>query len=62
MSKANARLGDCAFDARPKEELGIDLADHIRNVVWHEHKGQLLLVCQSWNPGYYPVFDLTGYR
>jgi hypothetical protein len=45
---------------RPKEELGIELADHIHNVIWHEHNGQLFLVCQSWNPGYYFVLELTG--
>jgi hypothetical protein len=38
---------------RPKEELGVELADHIHNATWHEHNGQLYLVCQSWNPGYY---------
>lgn len=45
---------------RPKEELGIELADHIHNVVWHEHNGQLFLVCQSWNPGFYFVLELTS--
>ncbi|MEX1020882.1 MAG: hypothetical protein WDZ49_14565 [Litorilinea sp.] len=43
---------------RPKEELGIDLADHIHNVVWHKHNGGLHLVCQSWNPGCYFVLEL----
>ena len=38
-----------------EEELGIELADHIHNVVWHEHNGQLFLVVQAWNPGYYFV-------
>jgi hypothetical protein len=45
---------------RPKEELGIERADHIHNVIWHEHNGQLFLVCQSWNPGSYFVLELTG--
>lgn len=38
---------------RPKEDLGIERADNIHNVVWHEHGGDNFLVCQSWNPGYY---------
>jgi hypothetical protein len=45
---------------RPKEELGVERADHIHNVVWHEHNGQAFLVCQSWNPGYYFVLERTG--
>ncbi len=40
---------------RPKEDLGIELADHIHNVVWHEVGGELYLVCQAWNPGHYFV-------
>jgi hypothetical protein len=40
---------------RPKEELGIELADHIHNVVWHKHNGELFLVAQAWNPGFYFV-------
>jgi hypothetical protein len=40
---------------RPKEDLGIERADHIHNVVWHTHNGQLYLIVQSWNPGYYFV-------
>lgn len=42
---------------RPKEELGIELAQHLHHVVWHTHNGQLYLVCQSWNPGYYFVLE-----
>jgi 4-diphosphocytidyl-2-C-methyl-D-erythritol kinase len=42
---------------RPKEDLGVELADHIHNVVWHTHNGQVFLVCQSWNPGYYFVLE-----
>ena len=45
---------------RPKEELGIDHVKHLHNVVWHMHNGQLYLVCQSWNPGYYFVLELIG--
>jgi hypothetical protein len=40
---------------RPKEDLGVELADHIHNVIWHEHDGSLFLVCQAWNPGHYFV-------
>lgn len=42
---------------RPKEELGIELAQHLHNVIWHKHNGQLFLVCQSWNPGYFFVLE-----
>ena len=42
---------------RPKEELGIERADHIHNAVWYEYDGQGFLVCQSWNPGYYFVLE-----
>ena len=40
---------------RPKEDLGIERADHIHNAIWHEHGSELFLVCQSWNPGFYFV-------
>jgi hypothetical protein len=42
---------------RPKEELGIELAQHLHNVVWYAHGGHLYLLCQSWNPGYYFVLE-----
>jgi hypothetical protein len=42
---------------RPKEELGVAPAQHIHNVVFHVHQGQLTLVCQSWNPGHYFVLE-----
>ena len=42
---------------RPKEELGIELAQHLHNVVFHVHAGQLYLVCQAWNPGHYFVLQ-----
>ncbi len=45
---------------RPKEDLGIERADHLHNVVWHEHNGKLFLVCQSWNPGYYFALELIS--
>lgn len=40
---------------RPKEDLGIERADHIHNTIWYEHDGQGFLICQSWKPGYYFV-------
>ena len=42
---------------RPKEELGVELSQHLHNVIWYEHAGRLYLVCQSWNPGYYFVLE-----
>ena len=42
---------------RPKEELGIELAQHLHNVVFHRHDGQLYLICQAWNPGHYFVLQ-----
>jgi hypothetical protein len=42
---------------RPKEELGVELAQHIHNVVLHEVDGTLYLVCQAWNPGHYFVLQ-----
>jgi hypothetical protein len=45
---------------RPKEDLGVDLADHLHNVVWHVHDGQLYLICQAWNPGHYFVLALEN--
>ena len=45
---------------RPKEDLGIELADHIHNVVWHSHDGKLFLVGQAWNPGFYFVLEMTA--
>jgi hypothetical protein len=44
---------------RPKEELGLEPVQHLHNVVWHVHAGQLYLVCQAWNPGYYFVLECT---
>lgn len=44
---------------RPKEDLGIELAQHLHNVVLHEHGGQVYLVCQSWNPGHYFVLQMV---
>ena len=43
---------------RPKEDLGIELADHIHNAVWHEHAGRQFLVCQAWNPGFYFILEI----
>jgi hypothetical protein len=42
---------------RPKEDLGIEQADHIHNVIWHQHNGSLFLVVQSWNPGRFYVLE-----
>jgi len=44
---------------RPKEELGLEAVQHLHNVVFHVHNGQLYLVCQSWNPGFYFVLELV---
>ena len=42
---------------RPKEDLGIELVQHLHNVIWHVHNDNLYLVCQAWNPGYYFVLE-----
>ena len=42
---------------RPKEDLGLEPVQHLHNVVWHVEGGQLYLVCQAWNPGYYFVLQ-----
>lgn len=42
---------------RPKEELGVELAQHIHNVVMHIHNDTMYLVCQAWNPGHYFVLQ-----
>jgi hypothetical protein len=42
---------------RPKDELGVEHAVHIHNVVMHIHNDRLYLVCQSWNPGHYFVLQ-----
>jgi len=42
---------------RPKEELGVEDAVHLHNVVLHVHGGTMFLVCQSWNPGHYFVLQ-----
>ncbi len=43
---------------RPKEELGVEPAQHLHNVIFHVHQGVLFLVCQSWNPGHYFVLEM----
>lgn len=45
---------------RPKDDLGIPLADHIHNAIWYKHDGKLFLICQAWNPGYYFVLAHEG--
>ncbi|MEM7030248.1 MAG: hypothetical protein AAF629_11825 [Chloroflexota bacterium] len=42
---------------RPKEELGIELAQHLHNVMLHVHNDELYLICQAWNPGHYFVLQ-----
>ena len=42
---------------RPKEDLGIDLVQHLHNVIPHVHNDNLYLVCQAWNPGFYFVLE-----
>ena len=44
---------------RPKEDLGIELAQHLHNVVFHQHNNHIFLVCQSWNPGDYFVLQMV---
>ena len=45
---------------RPKDDLGIELADHMHNVTWNVHDGRLHLMCQAWNPGFYFVLELDA--
>ena len=42
---------------RPKEDLGVELAQHLHNVALHVVDGQVYLVCQAWNPGHYFVLQ-----
>ena len=42
---------------RPKEDLGVELAQHLHNAALHVNDGQLYLVCQAWNPGHYFVLQ-----
>ena len=42
---------------RPKEDLGIELAQHLHNVAIHIHDDQLYLVCQAHAPGHYFVLQ-----
>lgn len=42
---------------RPKEELGVERAQHLHNVIWQIHDDQIYLICQSWNPGFYFVLE-----
>ena len=43
---------------RPKDELNIEIADHIHNAVWYKNNDKLYLICQAWNPGFYFVLEL----
>jgi hypothetical protein len=42
---------------RPKEDLGIEQADHIHNTIWYQYNGKLYLICQAWNPGRFFVLE-----
>jgi len=42
---------------RPKEDLGIELVQHLHNVIPHVYNDNLYLVCQAWNPGFYFVLE-----
>ena len=42
---------------RPKDDLGVELAQHIHNTVFYVHNNRLYLICQAWNPGYYFVLE-----
>lgn len=42
---------------RPKEELGVELAQKLHNVIGYNHGGNFYLICQSWNPGHYFVLQ-----
>lgn len=53
----NANTYELISTIRPKEELGVNSADHLHNVIWHKHNNMLYLICQSWNPGYYFVLN-----
>ena len=54
---ADAESYELLSTIRPKEDLGIELAQHLHNVALHIHEGQLYLVCQAWNPGHYFVLQ-----
>ena len=43
---------------RPKDELNIEIANHIHNAVWYKNNDKLYLICQAWNPGFYFVLEL----
>lgn len=45
---------------RPKEELGVELAQHIHNATLHRRGDDLYLICQAWNPGHYFVLQQVG--
>jgi hypothetical protein len=56
----DAETYDVVSTIRPKEELGVALADHIHNTIWYPYNGGLYLICQAWNPGYYFVLELVN--
>lgn len=42
---------------RPKDDLGVETANRLHNVVWHQHDGRLFLVGQSFKPGCFFVLE-----
>jgi hypothetical protein len=53
----NAETYEVLSTLRPKQDLGIDLAQRMHNASWHTHDGKLYLMCQSWNPGHFFVLE-----
>jgi hypothetical protein len=53
----NAETSELLSTIRPKEELGVEPAQHLHNVVFHAHRDRLYLICQAWNPGHYFVLE-----
>ncbi len=53
----DAKSYELVSTIRPKEDFGIELAQHLHNVALHCHDDQLYLVCQAWNPGHYFVLQ-----
>lgn len=55
----DAATHDVVSTIRPKDELGIDLVQHLHNVIWHDDGDHHYLVCQAWNPGHYFVLEMV---
>jgi hypothetical protein len=56
----DAHSFDVLSTIRPREDLGLEPVQHLHNVIWHVHDGNLYLICQSWNPGFYFVLERVG--